>query len=175
MQDRCVTALVALVGVLLTAVGGAEADEGSTAPRVRVTSAAAPSGRVVGTLVGLDADTLTIRGSGEPNDFRLKRQAVTRVEISRQRGNRRKATAIGFFVGAVAGALLGATTTGDDDFISPGVVAAAAGVVLGSAGALLGLATSHGEKWEAKSLDGLHVTFVPPRGGGAALRVAFRF
>jgi len=170
MQGRYVTAFV---GVLLTAVVGTAADESSTAPRVRVTSAAAPSGRVVGTLVGLDAETLTIRGSGEPDDLRLERQAVTRVEISRRRANRGKATAIGFAAGAVVGALLGATS--NDNFVSSGTVAAGAGVALGSAGALLGLATSHGEKWETKSLDGLHVTFTPPPGGGAALRVAFSF
>jgi hypothetical protein len=171
MQNRCVTALVGVL--LVTAI--AEADESATAPRVRVTSPGAPSGRVVGRLAGLDADTLTLRVSGEPNELRLRRQAVTRVEISRQRGNRRKATAIGFVVGALAGALLGATTTSSDDWISPGVVATGAGVALGTAGALLGLATSHGEKWETSSPDGLHVTFAVPRGGGAGLRLALRF
>ena len=61
MQTRRVTALIA---VMLTTAGGAAADELPTVPRVRVTSAALPSGRVVGRLVGLDAETLTIRGSG---------------------------------------------------------------------------------------------------------------
>ena len=49
-------------------------------------------------------------------------------------------------MGAVVGALLGATS--NDNLVSSGTVAAGAGVALGSAGALLGLATSHGEKWE---------------------------
>ena len=79
-------------------------------------------------------------------------------------------------MGAVAGALLGATTAGDDDFIvSQGTATAGAAVALGAAGALLGLATSHGERWETKTLNGLPLTFVAPRGGGAALRVAIRF
>jgi hypothetical protein len=126
--------------------------------------------------VGLDAETLTLRASGQPNDLRLKREPVTRVEISRRRGNRGKAIGIGFLTGAVAGVLLGATTASNDDFIvSPGVVATGAGVVLGAAGALIGLACSHGEKWETTSLDGLHVALAPPRGGGAALRVTLRF
>jgi hypothetical protein len=177
------SSLVAVVVGLAIVSGGARgsADEGSRreGPRVRVTSTAVPSGRLVGTLVGLDGEALTVKPSKEGAEVRLKQAAIDRLEVSRRRGNRGKAVGLGVLVGAAAAGVLG-LATGDDcrqgSFVcfDRGTTSAMYGVVAVPAGALIGLAFSHGEKWEITSPDRLRVVIAPTR-AGAAFRVSFEF
>jgi hypothetical protein len=146
--------------------------------RVRVTSSAVPSGRAVGTLVGVDERTVTLRPSGKKEHVRLDKSAITHLEVSRRRGNRGKAIGLGFLAGAVVGGAIGHADEQDcrpEDFLCMRGVSTAAGVVIGApVGALIGLAVSHGERWESTSSDGLHVAIAPTKGGGA-VRLSFRF
>jgi hypothetical protein len=194
---RAVTVITrwALAGALaLVPTRGNAGDEKSAPaqPRIRVSSAEVRSGRMVGTLVRLDEESLTLRLSEHEEDLRLKRHAITDIEISRRRGNRGKAIGLGVLAGAAVGGVIGAMTESDcpephfpgqnvlSDFGSSLCndlhgVSTAGGVIFGMpAGALIGFALSHGERWEKASADGLHVAIAPTR-RGAMLRVSFRF
>ena len=165
----------------VVASGGLSAEEGPRpdGPRVRITSVAIPSGRVVGSLVDLDEDALIIRPVDEGTDIRMTRSSITRLEVSRRRGNRGKAVGLGVLVGAAAAGVLG-LATGDDCrqgsivCFDRGTTSAMYGIVAVPVGALVGLAISHGEKWEIASPDRLRVAITPTR-GGAALRVSVGF
>lgn len=163
--------VVSIAAPALAAEGAGPA----SGPRLRVTSPTAPSGHVVGTLVGIDDDALTLRASGQTGDVRLKRESIAKLEVSRKRGNRGKAMIVGFLVGAAAGAVLGASTISNNDaFITPEEAAAILAILGAPTGALLGLACSHGEKWETTTPDRLHVAITPTR-GGLAVGVSFAF
>ena len=173
--------LASLVGLLLlpSVLAGAEDSARPQEPRVRVTSPAAPSGLIVGTLVGLDEETLTVRASKQTNDVPLKREAVTKLEVSRRRGNRGKAVAVGALVGAAVGVTLGLATGSNcqpSSFVcfDKGEKSVIFGLLTVPAGALLGLAVSHGEKWETTTPDRLRVAITPKR-GGVGLTVSFGF
>lgn len=179
----CRPSVLLLAAALLTAPPARAEDAAPAGSRLRVTSAAAPSGRVTGTLVGLDEAALTLRLSGEHGELRLPRESVSRIEISRRRGNRGKAALLGFATGAVVGAVVGASSAGSDDLFSPGEAAGIVAALFAPAGALLSLAFSHGEEWEPASYDGLRssdgvqlgIGITAARGGGAGLRVVLSF
>jgi len=182
MDCRC-PVLTLTAAVLLAAPHARAADEATAGSRLRVTSAAAPSGRVTGTLVGLDDAALTLRLSGKRGDLRLPRDSVSRIEISRRRGNRGKGALVGFLAGAALGAVVGAASADTGDLFSPGEAAGAVAVIFAPAGALLSTVFSHSEEWEPTSYDGLRVkdglrlgiSIAPDRGGGAGLQVSLGF
>ncbi len=173
MRPRCLTLVVACAVVSATEATAEEASR-TQGPRVRVTSAAAPSGRLVGTLVGLDDDALTVRPSKESGDVRLKRDSIAGLEVSRRRGNRGKAIGLGILAGAALGAAVGAATTPDDSWFTKGEGAGAVAILGAPLGALLGLGFSHGEKWETTTPDRLRVAILPVQ-GGAGVSLAFGF
>ena len=182
-------ALVATVGclVLVGAAGRGSPEESASpvGPRVRVTSTAAPSGPVTGTLVGIDDEALTVLVSKKGEPVRLRRAVIDKVEVSQRRGNRGKAMALGFVAGAAIGAIIGATqepkcepTPHDQityfDLCLEGLNTAGGGVVGAPIGLLLGLGLSHGERWEPTPLDDLSIAIGPTRGGAAfSVRIGF--
>jgi hypothetical protein len=183
--------MLAAAFALAPAGAGAADEKPSTKPlRVRVTSAAVPSGRAVGTLVGVDDSSVTLSLSGKKEAVRLEKSAITQIEISRRRGNRGKAIGLGLLAGAVVGGAIGLAgeqdcapqPSGGNDFTlfsslceDLNGTSTAAGVIVGApVGALIGLALSHGERWESTSSDGLRLAIAPMK-GGAAVRLSFRF
>jgi hypothetical protein len=104
--------------------------------------------------------------------------AITQLEVSRRRSNRGKVIGLGALAGAVVGGAIGLADEPDcrsGDFLCMKGASTAAGVIIGApVGALIGLAFSHGERWESTSSDGLRVAIAPMKGGGA-VRLSFRF
>jgi hypothetical protein len=157
-------------------------------PRVRVTTTDQKS--LVGNLAALTPDEIVLVQKGDEKDkeVRLKRAAISRLEVSRRRSNRGKAIGIGFLSGAVAGTGVGLATRDDCSDIPPfctfdgcakpmcfNDATIAGSVVLGVvAGSLVGLAVSHGEKWQGTTPENLRLVLVPRR-GGIALKLAFEF
>lgn len=179
MLSRAIALIVGLILFSTPQPAAAEDQPDPEGPRVRVTSPVAPSGRIEGTLVGLDEEALTVRESKESSDVRLRRESITGVEISRRRSNRGKAVAIGALVGGGVALGIGLATGKDcqpGDFLcfDKGATSVLSGLLTVPAGALLGLAFSHGEKWETTTVDRLSVAIGPVR-GGAAISLSFRF
>ncbi len=89
-----------------------EAESSSTAYRVRVTAPGFANRPIVGTLIAINDKTITIQGS-RANDIAVPAQTLTRFEVSRKAGRKRKGAAIGGLVGVAAGAAIG-FSAGDD-------------------------------------------------------------
>jgi hypothetical protein len=146
-------------------------------PRVRVTTSDEET--IVGSLAGLTPDELVVAQAGDKG-VRLKRAAVTKLEVSQRRGNRGKAIRIGLLAGAAVGAGIGLATGEDcskgDQIVcfDQGATTAGIGLLGAFTGSLVGLAVSHGERWQATSPDALRLVIVP-RKGGLTLRLAFAF
>jgi hypothetical protein len=156
--------------------------------RVRLTTGAASRDRVVGTLVGEDADSFRVRVSGQAAPMSVARSAVTRLEIS---GGARRATREGAWkaagLGVVAGFVIGgvAASHSNDCGIPSNVFycytdwyarAFRDGLIGGALGALAGAAigsTVSTERWEGLSLSRAHQVAIAPRGRGLALSIAF--
>ena len=139
-----------------------DAAESASGPRVRVTSNG--NKRVVGTLVRLDDEFLSLTVDDD-KEVRLQRAAVTMLETSQRRGTRGKWIFRGVLAGGAIGAGIGKATETDcpppaevlnGDFFgawgsglcnSLKGTNVAGGAILGAAaGSLLGLAVSHSEK-----------------------------
>lgn len=175
---------------VVVGVGVAQADEPGTVapgPRVRLTAPSVSIERLVGTLVGLDETTLTLRRQGAKDTVRVPRGAITTIETSAHRSRKGRGAAIGALAGLGAGVAFG-LAIGEDCSVIPeelepllsvicfskGEMAAVAALLAVPAGALVGLAVAPGEKWQRSSLERLSVRIRPAR-GGAALTVSLRF
>jgi hypothetical protein len=126
-----------------------------------------PPGTVlVGTLLALDAQSLTLETKAQQPPHIIPLKDVTRLEV-RQRGSRRKNVLIGAAAGAVVLGAVTAASSNNDAFDSgPGF---AGGAVLGAlVGAGFG-AVLPVEKWQAVAPAQPRVSIAPVRGG---LRVA---
>lgn len=164
--------------VLTTWLQGQDVPPVSLGARVRVTTIPGTSypHRVVGTLLELSPEHLTLRASrARGRDIQLPRTAVSRLEVSRGRHSKVGAgLALGFLGGAAVGALVGANS--DCGEYSGGVCAGATALVLALPGLLVGGvigATTHVDRWEEIQWAG---SFLPtsPQRLGFALRVRLR-
>jgi len=172
---------IALAGALalVTAVSAAE-DTPQLEPgaRVRVESATAQE-RVVGQLLGLNEKSLNLQVEDEEEPRLLLREDITALAVSGGRRSRGRGALIGAGTGIALGALIGLAAGDDPEDVwigfSAGEKALGAGVLLGSIGALIGLAVSPGERWENVPLDDVRVSLgpVPGRGVGVFVTVAF--
>src|SRR5688572_24199970 len=107
-----------VVGLMAGLVGAspARADEPSgpgSSPRVRITSPSVSGHRVIGTLVGQDDATLTLRAQGAEGTITVPRRAITKMEVSQRRSRRGKGAGIGALVGIGAAVIIG-VATGED-------------------------------------------------------------
>ena len=181
-----------LVLVLLAIVLPAHGAESSDAPRVRLTST--NGNHTVGTLVGLDEDALRLMVDREGGrEVRVQRAEVTTIEVRQRRSTRRKWIGRGLLAGILIGAGLGAATesdcgpapssNGDATWLDLGYTLChnlkgantAAGAIVGAAaGSLLGLAVSHGEKWQVTPIGSVRLAAGGSR-GAVGLRITFRF
>jgi hypothetical protein len=179
--------ILLLLGGPSTTVFCAEPARGS---RVRVTSTTGK--RLVGTLARLDGQTLSLMAGREGGkEIRLPRVEVAKLEVSQRQGTRGKWIGIGLLAGVAVGTAIGVATEQDcgpkprgpadlgnltstlcHDFKGMNTTA---GAVLGAAaGSLLGLAISHGERWEVASLDKVRLTAGWSR-RGVGLHLSFGF
>jgi hypothetical protein len=160
-------------------------------PRVRLAVPSVSGERLIGTVVSLDEATLTLQRQGAEGTLLVPLHAITTLEVSRHRSRKGKGAAIGALVGlgsAVAiGLAAGDDCTGSahgDDLLSRldrslcfGVAETTllSAILTVPAGALLGLVTAPGEKWEASIPDRLRIAVAPVRGGGVRAAVSVRF
>jgi hypothetical protein len=188
------TRRLTLSSLVLVLLPFAHADAAEAAapvgPRVRVTAPDTDTPRLVGTLVGEDADSLRIDIGRRV--VRLPRSAVTQLEFSQAPSRRGRGATIGFLSGAAAGLALGyAMGENPDDgrefctfggcatfgpfFPDKPTSALLAGGFFGLVGAGVGALVAHGERWEAQPEQRVKFSLAPAPGRGVAARVAIRF
>jgi hypothetical protein len=173
--------MVALVGAMSVAAAVSPAlDTPGLAPgsrlRLRTTTADRP---VVGALVAQDEATITLQAPEEPEGVVVRRDGITKVEVSVGRHSRGRGALLGAAVGPGIGAAIGVAGGAANADNTYGLTAAEGGVALGvlgaSVGALIGLAVTPGERWNGLPLDHVRLTLAPVRGRGGMAFVAFVF
>ncbi len=157
---------------LLTVVAVAEAQESqepvvqkgfTVGSRIRIRSPGV-AGQPEGTVTAIDGGVLTLMaGRGTVRVPLASIAAGSRVEIRTRKSSRAKGTVIGAVTGALGFLLLVASTNGCVGAeagrelealvgVSDAECFGSAALAGGAAGALIGLAVSHGERWEALPL-----------------------
>ena len=191
---------IRLVGGLISgvaAVSSAQAQEPSpsaSGARIRVTAPAVAGSRLVGTLVGMDETSLTLRADKGKGTFAVPRNAITRLEVSRHRSRKGEGAGIGMLIGIGAAVAVGLSAGGDCESVAvpdpwlfglserldrnlcvgKGEAALLTSLVTVPVGALIGYAAAPGERWVATAPERLHLAVKPVRGGvGATLSVRF--
>jgi hypothetical protein len=181
-------AVALALSLLLPIPVGSLADEGTSptvGARVRVT---APSvsrelfqdegRRIVGTLVSLTDETLTVQVSGHDDPAAVSRSSVQRFEISRSRSKKRRGLLIGFLVGTGIGVGLAAASGGSsacDSTSLSGCDVLLGTILLGLPGAIIGAVAAPGERWDEIPLGRVGLTITPTRGHGVAAAISFSF
>lgn len=149
-----------MIGLCLLLLSGAgagaqetlEALEVPTGARVRVTSGNGGAGRVTGSLVYIDPDSLVVRPRGESPALSLSFSRVEMLEVSRGRDGRagaRQGVTWGVYLGAGIGVIAGALSasgTPTDPAESALLGAVGGAVVGGGLGAAVG-AVFPPERW----------------------------
>ena len=194
MPTRRTASLLAFLA--LTVAGGASLHAQSTAPakvgeRVRITTASqrAPH-RIVGSVVGVQGDTLLLRTSDVATPRPVAIGEISTLEVSFGRsGNVRRGLLWGSAVGATLGGIVGAVTYKKPEcagatFFCGGVAPnRSADVVAGAiVGGLAGLAvggiwgaTHLSERWIRRPLGSGARVGIAPGSHGATLTLAARF
>ena len=137
--------------------------------------------QLVGQIVEMDGDTLTITIQGHPTRLAVPRDAIARMDLSRGRrsagGRLLKGAGIGLLVGGLAGAMLGLASGDQGSWFTPSERAAIGGIGFGALGFVAGAAgglASEGEQWERVPARGVQVSVKPvARGCGLNLAVSF--
>jgi hypothetical protein len=173
--------LVGLVGAFLLLVTLATADEApplgaGTRVRVKVSNG---QGRLVGGLLALDNERLTLQMVTEKAPRVFPRADVTALAVSAGRRSRGRGALLGAGVGAVVGAVIGFAGGDDPDVNEGGLTASENAVegagIFGAMGALIGLALPPGERWKEVPLDRVRVSLLPVRGRGVRVSVVVPF
>jgi hypothetical protein len=178
--------LIVVSTVQVGSVLGQEVGGGSSPQRVRVTAPGFTADPVVGDLVAIDDDTITVVKSGT-NKILVPIHAVTRFEVRRRPGRKLMGLGIGLLGGAAIGALLGEASddcTSGADPLSEGFcegledLATPAYAVLGGLiGAGVGFLVAPGEQWEAVNHENVRISIRPHIGrhGTVAMFMTLRF
>lgn len=168
--------------------------EVSPGTRVRVTAPSIAEHRIVGTIVTIGADTLTLKtkrkvepfilnSNGQAETLAIPFASVTKLEVIRgKKRNVVKGAGIGVVVGGLSGVVYG-FSEGDDP---PGGIlgwtakekAAMLGIMGSLSGGVLGAligALKTTDRWEKAPLDRLRLGLMPQRQGGLALSTSFSF
>ena len=129
----------------------------SIGARVRVTSSALPSGREVGTLSGIDGESLAFRLEDSADAVVLAPRDIHRLEWSVRPSRKKKGTLIGLGVGFGVGFLgtgILCALFGDECPTGEGVVYGTLyGLATGALGAAVGALVSPGEHWAEVPLN----------------------
>jgi len=172
LRVQCLIAAVSAVQVGIAL--GQESSGGSGRHRVRVTAPSITADPVVGDLVAIDDDAITVMRSGA-DKIVVPVESVTRLEVRRRGGRRLLGAAIGFGAGAMIGGLIGRAT--EDDRIPPSAgecgflgcdpfgdlpsnadLGAGIGGLLGAA---VGALVAPGEKWETVDHENAQISVGP--------------
>lgn len=183
--------LVAVVAVMVdVSAAAAEEPAAFAGQRVRLTVPSVSGKRLIGTLVGLDETTLTLRRYGVDDTLQVPREAIARLEVSRHRSRKAKGAALGALIGLGAALAVGVAAGDDcgliqgDDFstrlqrsfcFDKGETAVISAILFVPAGTLLGLVAAPGEKWEPSTPGRLRVGVAPMRGGGVRVGLSVAF
>ncbi len=192
MRLRLVVAVVALLLLALIGVGAtaSPADEvpgPALGARVRLTvgSLSGPvsegdkaTRRLVGTLIGLDSEALTLEVKKQRDPVVVRRSSLQQLEISRRSSKKAMGALLGFLVGTTAGAVAASASGGSSVCNSTGLSGcdlAIATVVIGLPGALVGALVAPGERWEAAPLGRVGLSVTPTRAHGIKAAISFSF
>jgi hypothetical protein len=172
----------AILGLLVAVVGSSAAVAQEPAPlqpgqRVRVRSTVAHAPVLTGAVESIGRDTLIVRredGAAAGVATAIPFSGIAQLQVSQGRHSRWvRGMLIGAGVGAVAGAIIGAATYDEDDWLFSTGENAVLGALLFTpigalTGAVIGLQVKT-ERWEGVPLDRVR----PAVGGGAHGRVSF--
>jgi hypothetical protein len=129
----------------------------SIGARVRVTSSAVPSGREVGTLRGIDGESLAFRLQKMADTIVLEPRYIQRLEWSVRPSRKKKGTLIGLGVGFGVGFLgtgILCALFGDECPTGEGIAYGTLyGLATGGVGAAVGAIVAPGEHWAEVPLD----------------------
>lgn len=178
-MKRAFAALV--VGLLCASPVAAQFTALDAGARVRVTSPQDGLKREIATVVGVRGDSLAVTGRSGSRTIAFSN--VTSLEVSRGRRSMfMRDTALGFGVGALAGAVIGVVSYEEctECWFGPSSVSESAmmgGAVLGAmglvAGALVGV-FDRAERWERR-VPGIKASVGPSRSGGVNLGLSRAF
>jgi hypothetical protein len=167
--------------LLLAASGAGAQDVVTVAPgqRVRLTLADSNSegSSLVGEAVALDDSRMTLRVSHRKDLVVVPRPSIQQLELSTGRGSRGRKALIGAAVGTAIGVVVGLNDYegATDPITSKAGTAMIGGVLLGTLGALVGVALPPGERWKKVPTARIHLALTPVRGRGGAISLAFAF
>jgi hypothetical protein len=182
---RCMA--VTFVAMSVAVSGGATEEpllpaEGT---RVRLTAPSIAQGGLVGALLDVDKMTLTLDLGYGKGTRQIPREAITGVEVSRQRGRMHRGAFIGALVGLGAGIALGiarGSDCGPDEYgylpdtpcFDKRAAVVTASMVTVPVGVMTGLLVAPREKWERLGAASWQVSVAPARRGvRAVVRVGF--
>lgn len=151
-----------------------EQDEGiAPGTRIRLSASQLGAEPLVGTLLEIGPETLSLELPGGGGPQTIPRSAVTRLEVSRGRKSQAgRGALVGLAVGGAATMLLtfgdySSDVHGDLNLLAIGAGLAAGGAAIGG---LIGWARK-AEQWEAATLQPISVAVGPVRGRGVRVTV----
>jgi hypothetical protein len=174
-------AIAMLICVLAADAVGADdtSDPQSLVPglRVRIVAPDIAPGKVVGSIVNADTESVTVAVSGRHESISVPREKIMTMDISEGPRSRWVDVGIGGGAGLATGAVGCTVANGKSkgDFVSGGTVAAVCGLIGGALGALIGAAIPPGERWHRLASSSYRLTVVPRLDHelGFAISVAF--
>jgi hypothetical protein len=172
--------LLALIVPLAAEGQQLEMPDPGTRVRVSVATDEGRPTRIVGTLVALTPDHITLRTPADDgSEFRVTRISVTHVEVSQGQHTRwLRGLGLGFLGGAAAGAALGPVLDELGNDLRPEHAAAAGAFFGGIAGGVIGTvagATTRVDRWHAvplTSVSSVRIT-TTRRGGSVSVQMTF--
>jgi len=176
----------AVFGLLLTVATAAFASTPTSlepgakirATVVDTTGGKVKSRKVSGTLVSLDAATVTLNNSQDRSLMEIPRENITNLETRVQQSKKSTGALIGLGVGAGLGALIGFASGDDPDGIvsfSAGAKAGMGAITLGALGAIVGAVASPGDHWQEIPEDKVQLGFGLSPAGEAGIFLTRRF
>ena len=171
VKTRCLALIVAML--CGTSAFPVESRTLAVGSRVRVTTPLAGTGPLIGTVVGIEPDAVSVRGGSSGSALRIPVTPATTLEVS---GGKRSRAGRGAMLGAAVGVMPGLLMTFGDyntDDGSPGAVAALGAAAGAAVGAAVGWAL-RSEQWLPAEMPSVAAGIAPLRGGATfSLRVAW--
>jgi hypothetical protein len=133
---------------------------------------------IVGTLVSLTEETLTVQVPGHDDPAAVSRSSLQRFEISRSRSKKGRGLLIGFLVGTGVGVGLAAAVGGSSACDSTGLSGCdmlLSTILLGLPGAIIGAVAAPGERWEEIPAGRIGLTITPRKDHGVSVRITCSF
>ncbi len=143
--------------------------------RVRVRAPDISSSKVVGTVIRVDDQSVTIDAPGRSEPVSVLREKIARLDVSTGRRSRWVDAAIGAGIGAAGSALACSASETKHSIVNNGDVTAGCALLGGLLGAGIGAAIPPGEHWNEMPATRYRVGFAPRLDHGLNLAVAWRF